>query len=550
MIKVFHDKQFRKDLLSLAFPVIGQEILNQLFNVSSAIIVLTIFSLLYGSTTGSNAFNGTSSANDIFNIFNILQLSFVFAGTAFSAQFIGKKDTQSVRKIFNLSCKISLLLAVIFMVVSMIWPAEIISGLTGGSGNIQFGADYLRIFSIAFVFRALSSIYFYSLKNAKKNKLIVILSISVFVTNVGLTSGFCFIPMANPSMGPAIAAVLTRAIELILLICFTWKMEETKFSLKYFLHTDPEMLGQYMKYTVALLASRILWGVGNMLMSKIVINHITYSSADDPTGSLTQALITANNTVATVRGLVNCSTAGITAATSVLIGRELGANELRKANEHSKDVMRFLKVLAVFNIAMSFAYAPLFMINTLSKQSSDFDVASFTRFVWMFSGIYAINYFAQVHNAVINDSFFTGGGDKKAMFMANGLFMWGFIVPLGTTAFFLKWNPIIVFTICSSEELVKCWANILRYYQRTWVRNIVDLEANKMTNFEYKYIKAKKEVLVTFDYKTINNMKYHVKLNKPVKDPIAYTQELLLQKEENKKLVKFANRSFKLAINQ
>ena len=175
MIKVFHDKQFKKDLLSLAFPVIGQEILNQLFNVSSAIIVLAIFSLLYDSETASIAFSGTSSANDMFNIFNILLLSFVFAGTAFSAQFIGKKDTQSVRKIFNLSCKISLLLAAVFMVISMIWPTEIISGLTGNDKIIKFGADYLRIFSIAFAFRALSSIYFYSLKNAKKNKLIVIL---------------------------------------------------------------------------------------------------------------------------------------------------------------------------------------------------------------------------------------------------------------------------------------------------------------------------------------------------------------------------------------
>ncbi|MCQ2794980.1 MAG: hypothetical protein MJ214_02060 [Bacilli bacterium] len=540
MIKVFHDKQFKKDLLSLAFPVIGQEILNQLFNVSSAIIIFAIL--------GKTAFNGTTSANDIFFIFNILLLSFVFAGSAFSAQFIGKKDTQSVRKIFNLSLKISLLLAIVFMVASMIWPTEIISGLTGGEGNIEFGANYLRIFSIAFIFRALSAMYFYSLKNAKKTKLIVILSISTFVANVGLTTGFCYIPMENPSMGPAIAAVLARAIELVLLICFTRKMEETKFSLKYFLHTDADMLSVYFKYTVALLASRILWGVGNILVSKVVINHIAFPGTDgnDP---LSQALITANNTVATVRELVNCSTAGITAATSVLIGRELGANELRKANAHSKDVMRFLKVLAVFNIAMSFVYAPLFMINTLNTQDSSFDVQSFTNFVWMFSGIYAINYLAQVHNATINDSFFTGGGDKKAMFMANGLFMWGFIVPLGFTAFYLKWNPIIIFTICSSEELVKCWANILRYYNKTWVKNIVDSEANKLMNFEYKYIKVKKEVLVTFDYKTINNMKYHVPVKKGITNPIKYTQELLLQREENKKLVKFANRSFKVAIN-
>lgn len=546
MFKIFHDKIFKKELLNLALPVIGQEILVFLVNFSNQIIVKAML--------GPEAFNGTTSANDVFNIFNTLLLSFVFAGAAFSAQFAGKKDTTSVRKIFNLSLKISFGLALVFMIVSMIWPNEIISGLTGGAGNIKFGADYLRIFSIAFVFRGLSAMYYYSLKNAKKTKLIIILAVSTFVLNISLTTAFCSFQIGdNPSIGPAIAAVAARGLELFLLIFFTRKMEETKFSLKYFLHTDANMLPQYMKYTVALLVSRICWGFGNMLMSKIVINHIVYPNIDDPTGGLTLALTTANNTVSTVRSLVNCSTAGITAASSVLIGRELGANELRKANAHSKDIMRFLKLLAAFNIIMSFVYAPIFMINAGAKgiDPTKLDVfnANFTNFVWMLSGIYALSYLAQVHNATINDAFFTAGGDKLAMFMANGLFMWGFIVPLGLTSFFLGWHPIVIFTICTSEELVKCWANILRYHTKTWVKNIIDKDANKMTHFEYKYIKTKKAVLVTFDYKTIKNMQYYVAVKDDIKDPIKWTQELLLQKEENKKLVKFANRCFKVAIN-
>ncbi|MCQ2792358.1 MAG: hypothetical protein MJ208_02415, partial [Bacilli bacterium] len=160
MVKIFRDRNFRKELLSLALPVIFQEILVFLVNTSNAIIIKVI--------KGEAAFNGTTSANDVFEIFNILLLSFVFAGSVFAAQFTGKKDTKSVRKIFNLSLKISLILSIAFMVVSMIWPVEIISGLTGGEGNIEFGANYLRIFSIAFVFRGLSAMYYYSLKNAKK----------------------------------------------------------------------------------------------------------------------------------------------------------------------------------------------------------------------------------------------------------------------------------------------------------------------------------------------------------------------------------------------
>ncbi|MCQ2794208.1 MAG: hypothetical protein MJ207_02465 [Bacilli bacterium] len=545
MPRIFHDQNFRKELLSLALPVIVQEILVFLVNFSNQLIVKAIL--------GPDAFNGTTSANDVFSIFNTLLMSFVFAGAAFSAQFAGKKDITSVRKIFNLSLKISFILALVFMVVSMVFPEQIIAGLTGGTEIIEFGANYLRIFAIAFVFRGLSAMYYYSLKNAKKTKLIAILSISTFVLNVGLTTAFCYVQIGgNPSIGPAIAAVAARGLELLLLIIFTWRMEETKFSLKYFLHTDANLLPGYMKYTVALLASRILWGFGNMLMSKIVINHIAYPEIVDPSGGQTLALITANNTVSTVRSLVNCSTAGITAATSVLIGRELGANKLREANAHSKDVMRFLKLLAAFNIVMSFVYVPIFMINAgANVDPSKLDVfnANFTNFVWMFSGIYALSYLAQVHNATINDALFTGGGDKVAMFMVNGLFMWGIVVPLGLTSFYLQWDPILIFTICTSEELVKCWAVILRYYNKTWVRNIVDSDANKLKNFRFDYQKNKQQVLVTFDYKTINGIKYPVKVDNSVQEPINYTQELLLNRDENKKLMHFADTYFRKNIN-
>ena len=93
------------------------------------------------------------------------------------------------------------------------------------------------------------------------------------------------------------------------------------------------------------------------------------------------------------------------------------------------------------------------------------------------------------------------------------------------------------------------WAKNYILFLCKGIRNIVDPEANKLMNFEYKYIKNKKEVLVTFDYKTINNMKYHVPVKKDIANPVKYVQELLLQREENKKLVKFANRCFKVAIN-
>lgn len=533
MFKIFHDQNFKKELLSLAIPIIAQEILVFLVNTSNAIIIKAIL--------GEAAFNGTTSANDVFTIFNILLLSFVFAGSVFAAQFTGKKDIQSVRKVFNLSLKISLIISIIFTVLCMIWPVEIISGLTGGEGNIEFGANYLRVFSIAFIFRGLSAMYYYAVKNAKKTKLIVILSVATFALSIGLTTAFCYVRIGdNMSIGPAIAAVSARVLELILLIIFTRKMEETRFSLKYFLHTDADILGQYFKYTFAILASRICWGAGNILVTKVVINHVAFPGDE----ALTLALTTANNTVSTVRNLVNCSTAGITAASSVIIGRELGANKLREANAHSQDIMRFLKLLAIFNIVMSFAYAPLFMINI----ESEVDQNAFANFVWMFSGIYAINYFAQVHNATINDSFFTGGGDRFAMFIANGLFMWSVIVPFGITAFYLNWNPIIIFTICSSEELVKSWVIILLYYQKRWVKNIVDPSANKMMNFNYKYLKNENRVLVTFDYKTVP-VKHYVYLDKPTKDPVAFARDFVKLEEKSGYLKRFANNYFKIAIN-
>ena len=533
MFRIFHDNDFKKELFKLALPVVIQEILVFLVNTANAFILKVI--------KGDAAFNGTTSANDVFYIFNIILLSFVFAGSVFAAQYTGKKDTQSVRKIFNLSLKIAFILSLIFTISCLIWPVQIISALTDGSGNIEFGAGYLRVFAIAFIFRGLGAMYYYSIKNAEKTKLIYILSIITFALNVGLTSAFCYVPFSNESMGAAIAATLARFIELVLLIIFTWKMEDTRFSLKYFLHTDPEMLSQYFKYTLAILGSRICWGAGDLLLTKVVVNHIQFSGE-----TMQMAFITANNTVTTVRNLVTCSTAGITAASSVLIGRELGANKLSEAHKHSKDIMRFLLVLAAFNITMSFAYAPLFMISV----DKTVDYKSFTQLVWAMSGIYAISYLAQVYNAVINDSFFSIGGDRAAMFISNGLFMWVIVVPLSLTAYFLKWDPLVIFTIANGEEIVKCWANILRYYQKHWIKNIVNPKDNQIGEITYKYInnKSKKGVDASFSYKTFVVHRF-VPSKLKEKQAIKEAKNEIMIQQEYGYLKKYAEQYFKACLD-
>ena len=455
---VFKDKGLRKQVFSLAIPFFLQE----------AILVLTSFltAIMFSPGRTDEVIAGIGAASNIYFLYNITVCSLVFIGNLFISQHYGKGQHDNVRKDFYVSLKIVAVLAIIFFTLSMAIPSQLIAIFIPGSKPqdllaVSYGATYLRIFSISFLFTGFSLIYYCFIKNtgleryATTNSLITLIllaslnAIFIFGVNMGLE-------------GVATALVIARFVELILNVVFVQIKGKDKFIFKEFIQRDPELFKSFFKRGGALTLAKLSWAIG-FLMISVILGQLSKNMGGDGIKMLAAntLLLYAINIIMSIP---NC----ITPTVSVIVGRQLGGNKLNEAKEASKQILRFTAMLAIFAMASVMLSYPI-IFYTHSNVSGDKTTAYYLLY---FTIIVAAIMIPRGFNGPIENGILTVGGDNLYVSILDGV-VWIIPVALGYVGVKCGWHPIAVFACLQLEEVIKCPINFWRYKTNKWVKNIV-----------------------------------------------------------------------------
>ena len=277
-----NQKDNHSQLLKLVWPISFQYLMTSLVSASDA------FMLGFLDQTSLSA---VSLAAQVAFVFSLFYYAFVFGFNVLGAQYWGKKDEASVKKVITITLKYTLIVGILFSLVTLTIPETVMRIFTSDTALITTGARYLRVVSASYFLTGISQIYFGVLKVCDRAGLSSLIGSLAVVVNIGLNALFIFGIGPIPEMGvvgAALATVCARVFEVIFALIVVQKYKCPSTSIRaLFGKGDALLVKDYWKYSLPLLANQLGWGLG-VTMYSVIMGHL---GTDAATGYLMGMLL-------------------------------------------------------------------------------------------------------------------------------------------------------------------------------------------------------------------------------------------------------------------
>ena len=441
-------KQLFRQLFKIVTPIAFQYLMSSLVTASDAFMLgfLDQDSLAAASLAGQIAF-----------VFSLFFGAFVFGLTVLAAQYWGKGDVATVRKVLAITMRYTLFVGLLFTLATFFIPEKIMYFFTKDPVLIADGAKYLQTVALSYILGGFSQVYFGIMKICDKASLSSLIGSLAVVVNIILNA--CFIFGLGPFTkmgiaGAALATVLARVFECLFVLVMILMKKCISFSIKeLFITLDKTLVKDYWKYTLPLLINQLGWG-GGVTMYSVIMGHL----GSDATA--------ANSIASIVRSMIASLCWGIASGVGIIIGGMLGRNELDKAKKAGGIFVRFSILIGAGSGIVILILTPFILkVVTLTPQAHEY-----LKYMMFMAAYYIIG---NSLNSTIISGIFPAGGDTRFGMICDVITLWCVVVPLGMlSAFILKLPVLVTAFILTLDEFVKLPAVYHHYMKYGWVKNI------------------------------------------------------------------------------
>ena len=451
--KIFGTKEFYFSALLLTLPVIGQNLIENLVNLLDNFMVAGL---------GDIKMSGTSVAGQIIFVFMVIINALCMSGGIFVTQYHGANDKDGIHKAIAFKTVISLFILIIFLIVCLIFPKEILNlmliGNTQAEEIISEGVNYMHIISLAGLPMIICYICSSSLKETGNVKQPLYVAFVAAIVNMIFNYGFIYGHFGLPRlevMGAALATVLARTLEAVLLLLIIYRSDiPIKMSFKELFIIDPKLFKNMFKKSARIIASEAIWAFTETITTAL---YNGLGGADVVSG------MSASFTIA---NLYFTSLGGVNVATGVIIGNLLGKGQLDQAREKRTWLASGAVIFSIFVtlIALSTTYlVPIFYSN-LSISAQDIC----TRMVFYMALFMPVWIFLNIQLAISR-----AGGDVNMAFIIDGLVNLFISIPL---VFYLakatNIGPVGIYTISKFLDIGKVIACYFWLNKERWLVNL------------------------------------------------------------------------------
>ena len=446
--EMLQDGPFLKKALMIACPVALQGMLNTIVNMVDTLMI---------GGLGSTAIAAVGLANKVFFVFSLLVFGIVSGGGILAAQFWGNGDVKHIRKVLGLSILLALTGALFFVIPSLSNPKMVMRIFTTSESSIALGAQYLRIAAIAYPFLALTNVYVAMLRATNIVLFPLICSCIAIVVNICLNYVLIFGKFGAPTMGVAGAACATltaRCIEVTLVLFYVYgKKLPLACGPKGMFGWHKAFITQFLETSAPVIANEFMWGLGTTMYS------LAYGRmGDDAVAAITIAT--------TIQDIAVVLFQGLSAATAVILGHELGAGHIKQAEKYATQffILQFLVTVTADILLVLGRWKIIGIYNITPQVAQDVNRCLL---------VFALYMPAKMFNYVNVVGVLRSGGDTKMCLFLDTSGVWFLGVPLAFLGAFL-WNlPIYgVYALVLTEEIYKAILGYLRYRQKKWLKNL------------------------------------------------------------------------------
>ena len=452
-LSFLRDKEFLSRMLSLAIPVAFQQFITAGLNMVDVLMV---------GQLGETSIAALGLANQIFFLY-ILFLFGVTSGTAiFSAQYWGKNDEESIRKVLGISLSVAMVVGAFFTLAATLIPETLLRFYTNDTEVIALSSSYLRIVGLSYIFTAIVTSYHAVYRSITMVKLTVSISVTALILKSILSYMLIFGVGGMPALGVRGAGIATAfgwVLQFILIVALTYTFKTPLAANPItFFNFDRVFLMRVLKTAMPAAINEVAWSIG------ITTYNAVYARIS--TGAIAAVQINA-----TIEEISFVLFIGLGNACAIMIGNEIGAGNEEKAFEYSRRYLIIIVLLAVLTGGLVLLIRePIIGLYNIS------DEVAFSAFRLM--TVFALTAWLRSINFILFIGALRAGGDTKfAMFMEI-FSIWAIGVPAALIGGFVLHLPVYgVYLMVLSEELVKAVIIFKRYLSRRWIHDLSVVEA-------------------------------------------------------------------------
>lgn len=453
--KYFGDMGFWRIALKLAFPVAMQNLLTSSFILVDTIMV---------GQLGDLSLSAVGMAGQFGWFLNMITFGMCSGAAVFISQYWGAKDTTGIRRTYGIAVVSVCLISALFFVIGLLFPEGVVRIFNREPDVVEAGAAYLRIACWSYLATGVNMVFCIVLRSTENVKLPMYVSLVTTVLNAFMDYGLIFGAFGMPEMGirgAALATVISAWAGPVLILAVSAIQRNMLISpIKELFGFNKRSIAEYYEKATPVIINETLWGLGTLLFSVIFANL----------GYQYYAAVTIFRTFENIAFVFFI---GLCNASSIMVGKNVGAGHIKRAVEDSRRFVLFVSLCSVLTgvliIIFRFQLASVFNLSGSITPETLKLTASLLL-------VYGIELPVRNLPYILIVGTFRPGGDTKIGMKLDLLSLWLCSVPLTTLAAFVFKLPFIaVFAIMyAAEDYLKAILCVKYYFTYNWLRPVTD----------------------------------------------------------------------------
>ncbi len=442
------DKSFYKALFALALPIALQNLVTFLVGLCDNVMV---------GALGDAAISGVYMGNQIQTLLQLCSGGIEGAILVLAAQYWGKRDTASIKKIVSLGIRCSAVFGITLSIVGIAVPRGVISIFTNETAVIDAGAQYLRIVAISYLFFCLTQALISAMRSVENARIGLYVSLVSLAVNATLNYILIFGKLGAPALGikgAAIATLLARIAEFTVMFTYAFFIDK-RLGLKFrdLLVTDKTLLRDLLKCGAPIFAGQLVWSV-NMLASSAIMGRQSVPG-------VIAALSVAN----TLHNLAYVVMNGMSGAVGIITGKTIGKGDIERLREYAKTTqVLFILLGFLTGGTLRLIRDPYISIYNISPEA----VAQAKLLI----NVICITIIGTCYQGACLFGLVKSGGDISFVFKNDCFFVFLIVLPAALIATSLSSPAWVVFACLKCDQILKCIVAAIKINRFKWVKNL------------------------------------------------------------------------------
>ncbi len=311
-------KVFFRAVLTIALPIALQNFLSTTASMVDTIMI---------GSQGELSVAAVGICSQISSLFFSCYFGFAGGSLLFFSQYWGAENEKGISKTFGISLVCMLAVSLLFGGAAVTNPEFVLGIYTDKQNIAAVGAPYMRIVGFAYPLQVLAVLISFLMRSTERVKAPLFSSILALITNFVLNWILIYGRFGMPKMGAAGAAVGTLAsgmVNLLILLLFLWKDKKTvRLRVKDMFFWGDGFFKTYFSKCFPIIINELFYGIGQMLINVVI-------------GRQAESAIAAMAAFRVLEGFVFAFFGGLADASSVVVGKEVGAGRHMKGYQYVK----------------------------------------------------------------------------------------------------------------------------------------------------------------------------------------------------------------------